>query len=593
MTGNRSFYIGIICALYTPFLLAADCRCLPSQPCWPDQSAWNHLRKQLHGSLISPTPELAACEKDAASTACAKTLSALHNPFEIENNPGATQSQGWMNAWQTAASPYAVAAADADDVAAAVKFAHEHHLRVVIKGTGHDYLGRSSAPNSLLIWTHNMRTIQYQDKFIPAGCDSKTKSTPALTVGAGTRWLEAYDAAVNQHHRYVQGGGCTTVGAAGGFIQGGGFGSFSKKYGTGAAGVLQAEVVTADGKTLIANQCQNQDLFWAIRGGGASTYGVITKVTLRTHDLPTNFGLLVGTIKAKDDNAYKALIREIIQVYYSKLNNEHWGEQIRFSSDNTVTFGMTFVNLTIEQITTTFAPLVTWIGEHKKDYQMNLKPSIIPANKLWNLAYLKQAHPALFTLNQAQDALPNQFWWTTNSAEVSSYWYTYQSWWLPIQLFDAQHAAQLATAIYDASKLSAVNLHFNKGQAGASAEAIQATKATSTNPEVMTAAALVIMAARTNTNYLGVKGKEPDMTKAKVAKENISRAMQYFMMLAPNAGTYVNEADYFMPQWQQVFWGTNYPKLLAVKKKYDPDGVFYCHHCVGSESWDDNGMCPI
>ncbi|NDU12978.1 hypothetical protein FWH90_07840, partial [Francisella tularensis subsp. holarctica] len=54
---------------------------------------------------------------------------------------------------------------------------------------------------------------------------------------------------------------------------------------------------------------------------------------------------------------------------------------------------------------------------------------------------------------------------------------------------------------------------------------------------------------------------------------------------APDAGTYANEADYFQKNWQQVFWGSNYSKLLKIKNKYDPNGLFYCHHCVGSEYW--------
>ena len=49
------------------------------------------------------------------------------------------------------------------------------------------------------------------------------------------------------------------------------------------------------------------------------------------------------------------------------------------------------------------------------------------------------------------------------------------------------------------------------------------------------------------------------------------------------AGTYVNETDYFEPNWRQEFWGENYPKLLDIKHRYDPDHFFTCHHCVGSE----------
>ena len=70
--------------------------------------------------------------------------------------------------------------------------------------------------------------------------------------------------------RYVQGGGCTTVGVAG-LVQGGGFGSFSKAFGTAAASLLEAQIVTADGKVRVANAVQEPDLFWALKGGGGGT----------------------------------------------------------------------------------------------------------------------------------------------------------------------------------------------------------------------------------------------------------------------------------------------------------------------------------
>ena len=83
----------------------------------------------------------------------------------------------------------------------------------------------------------------------------------------------------------MQGGGCMTVGVAG-LIQSGGFGSFSKAYGMAAASLLEAEVVTADGAVRIANACTNPDLFWALKGGGGGSLGVVTRLTLRTHELP-------------------------------------------------------------------------------------------------------------------------------------------------------------------------------------------------------------------------------------------------------------------------------------------------------------------
>ena len=80
-----------------------------------------------------------------------------------------------------------------------------------------------------------------------------------------------------------------TVGVAG-LIQSGGFGSFSKRYGMAAASLLEAEVVTADGEVRIANACTNPDLFWGLKGGGGGSLGVVTRLTLRTHELPPFFG---------------------------------------------------------------------------------------------------------------------------------------------------------------------------------------------------------------------------------------------------------------------------------------------------------------
>lgn len=205
---------------------------------------------------------------------------------------------------------------------AAVNFAREHGVRLVVKGTGHDYLGRSNAPDSLLVWTHNMRDVTVHDDFRISG--GTGAGVPAISVGAGTRWLEAYVAA-SQHRRYVHGGGCTGVGAAGGFLQGSGFGSYSKRFGTGAAGIVELEVVTAEGKILIANDAQNQDLFWALRGGGGGTFGVVTRATLLTHPIPQLGGLLTGSIKARSDEAFRALLGQLVRFYPANLNNPHWG----------------------------------------------------------------------------------------------------------------------------------------------------------------------------------------------------------------------------------------------------------------------------
>jgi len=114
-----------------------------------------------------------------------------------------------------------------------------------------------------------MRKVEMRDAFVPKGC---LKSFSGVSAEAGTRWIDMYTEVTRKSGRYVQGGGCTSVGAAGGFIQGGGFGSFSKKFGIACAGVLEYEVVTADGKVLVANDDQNQAFFWALKGGVKETW---------------------------------------------------------------------------------------------------------------------------------------------------------------------------------------------------------------------------------------------------------------------------------------------------------------------------------
>src|SRR6185295_2790187 len=118
--------------------------------------------------------------------------------------------------------------------------------------------------------------------------------------GAGCIWGRVYDAVTTHGGRYVQGGGCTTVGVAG-LVQGGGFGSYSKAYGLAAASLLEAEIVTADGEIRVVNACRDPDLFWALKGGGGGTFGVVTRLTLRTRDLPEFFGGAHGTIRAASD----------------------------------------------------------------------------------------------------------------------------------------------------------------------------------------------------------------------------------------------------------------------------------------------------
>ncbi|EEB97762.1 hypothetical protein MPER_02850, partial [Moniliophthora perniciosa FA553] len=147
------------------------------------------------------------------------------------------------------------------------------------------YLGRSTARDSFMIWTHHLKNITDSDAFGPVNSTS-SETFKALTLGAGVQWHEAYDAA-EQNGRVVVGGLTAdgSVGAAGGWILGGGHSALAPSYGLGVDNALQFTVVIASGEVLTVNAYSNPDLFWALRGGGGGTFGVVTSVTYRTHEL--------------------------------------------------------------------------------------------------------------------------------------------------------------------------------------------------------------------------------------------------------------------------------------------------------------------
>jgi FAD/FMN-containing dehydrogenase len=224
----------------------------------------------------------------------------MFNPFFLGDQVSGTQVSGFFQAWTPEPSAYAIIAHSAEDIAQGVNFAREHNLRLVVKGPGHSYLGCSNAPDSLLIWTRAMNDVTVHDAFKPLGCERACEAVPAVSVGGGAIWIDVYHAVSVEGGRYAQGGACTEVGVAG-LVQGGGFGSLSQAFGTAGSNLIEAEVVTADGKIRTVNARRDPDLFWALKGGGGGNFAVVTRLTLKTHDLPTYFGSLQVTFKAQSD----------------------------------------------------------------------------------------------------------------------------------------------------------------------------------------------------------------------------------------------------------------------------------------------------
>jgi FAD/FMN-containing dehydrogenase len=354
--------------------------------------------------------------------------------------------------------------------------------------------------------------------------------------------------------------------------------------------MLEAEVVTADGKLLVANGCQNQDLFWALRGGGGGTFGIVTRVTLKTHPLPSYFGVVDGSIVAKSDAAFKDLLERFLPFYRDRLSDEHWGEQVRVRRRNSLDISLVFEGMRASEAQQIWQPFRAWVERNPDAYTIKLDTFEIPGDRLWDYAFLKEHLPQAIQRDERAESPADRFWWAGDGDQVSAYWYAYQSRWVPLDLFEAGKANAFAATLFDASRHWSVALHFNKALAGASAEAVQRSKETPMNPAVFQAAALIIVAA-SGGGYPGVPGHEPDRAEGEAARAGVGAAMKVIRDATPGTGSYVNETDYFEPDWQQSFWGENYQRLSEIKRRYDPEGLFYCHHCVGSEAWSSDGMC--
>jgi hypothetical protein len=127
----------------------------------------------------------------------------------------------------------------------------------------------------------------------------------SVKIAAGMQWKDVYAIAIS-HNLTVVGGGDTNVGISG-WILGGGHSPVSSWYGMGADQVLEMEVVTADGEYRVVNETSHSDLFWALRGGGGSTYAVLLSVTVKAYERLPTIGYRFSYDTTADSNTFWAL----------------------------------------------------------------------------------------------------------------------------------------------------------------------------------------------------------------------------------------------------------------------------------------------
>ncbi|KAJ3526464.1 hypothetical protein NMY22_g10151 [Coprinellus aureogranulatus] len=281
------------------------CKCYPGDKCWPSTSVWSRFNITAGGTLQVALPPGASCYNSLKieggaggeistfdSEKCAEvqrnwideqwnTDHPISNLWPYWTNdtclpfpqsPSDTCTRGYYGA-------YVVLAKTHQHVKATIDFARQHNIRLVIRNTGHDFMGRSTGYGSLILNTHSFKDVTWHKRWTGAG----NWRGGAVTVGAGIQGRELWRLANKQSPpQALVTGECPTVGFAGGFIQGGGHGPLASLYGLAADQALSFDVVTSSGEYLTANAAKNPSLFWALKGGGPSTFAAVLSVTVKT-----------------------------------------------------------------------------------------------------------------------------------------------------------------------------------------------------------------------------------------------------------------------------------------------------------------------
>ena len=440
-----------------------------------------------------------------------------------------------------------------------------------------------------------MDRITLHDAFVGKGCAGAQAPQPAVTIESGATWMRIYHT-VTKAGRYVQGGGCGTVGVAG-LVQSGGFGSFSKRYGMAAAGLIEAEIVTADGSVRIANACTNPDLWWALKGGGGGSYGVVTKLTLRTRELPQFFGMAFGAVKARSDDAFKRLIARFVAFYNDSLFNPHWGESVAFGRDNTLNGEHGVSGHRPAAGEGTWQPFLDWVKAAPQDYTVD-QPVTLTAHYQRAIFSIPRTCARIMRISSIADDRPgapaSNVYWAGDHGQVGFFLHGYDSVWMPADLFDARRSRRaLPTRCSLRAGTGALRCISTKGWPARPRRRSRKPKTCRRTPRCRMRSRSRSSRAPGRPLTPAFRATSPDVAVARKNAASVDCGDGRTRKVAPDGGAYVSEANFFDKQWQSAYWGPNYPRLAAVKKKYDPAGLFFVHNGVGSEEWSADGFTRI
>ncbi|CAE6438450.1 unnamed protein product [Rhizoctonia solani] len=494
----------------------------------------NAFRAQLYGPRQVTQWEI--CQK--TNEGC---LLDSNNP----NNSSAYVSPAACH--QGSLSPYYLDIQDPNHVTKAFAFSKRTGVPLSIKNTGHDFLGRSSAPGTLSLWaiiyqTKNIKYISYSASFIPEGCKPSYKGVSALTYGAGQD-MDSLFLFAEQHNITFIGGSWSTVGAAGGWAQGGGH-----SVGLGADRVVEFKLVTPDGRHRTANACQNTDLFWALRGGGGGTFGVVLEATSEVVPNPVSTVSFSWSLNPSADNL-KSFMTILVENAV-RWSQEGWGGYVYTPAGIIANplLNATQAAHSLKPITDFFKNATDGAGGGAgsgAQGQWAKYSSFLP----------------LFTAIVSGSGIPNP----KNRAIASRL--------IPKSLFNTANTSNLVDAALETITRSsgAASFYF------ATPFSYDVKKTQQGESSVTPAWRDAVWHALVDVEWPWDGG----VNQAKATYKKASYAMDPLRKLTPGGGAYQNEADVYEPDFTRSFWGFNYARLLGIKQKYDPDGLLDCWHCVG------------
>ncbi|EPS34248.1 hypothetical protein PDE_09212 [Penicillium oxalicum 114-2] len=579
-------------AFASPSILAEPCKNSPLDASWPSADDWIALNNSIGGTLIRSAPAASSCYPGnpfGSSFNCSAVQShwsyaSNHSAwpesidYSIWNNnscvpPGVSGYTEGKGCSIGGMSQYIVDARSEDHIATAMAWASDRNIRIAIKSTGHDLNGRSTGAYSLSIWTHNFSHVQYQQGWLIPGSND---TADVLICGGGNNWGTVYIAAHNVG-KAVVGGEDATVGL-GGLIQNGGHGHLSSSYGLASDNVYQVTVVTPDGRILVANDVQNQDLFWAIRGTGGGQFGVVTEFVLRTHPIPTN--VVAGGLSfhprsnlSESTNASWSAFAEVASSLPDLMDQGATGT-VMMASEKTalsyfglteplpgpsVTLNLIFYNSTVQKMNEALQGLVANLTRVSSS-QVNMTLTSPKAQSYWS--YTKPD----FLASRSAGATSLTSSRLLGRKELCD----------PPRSDLIHYLHQISAAqVPESGTLLVWGLQGGKGPAS-TAE----IRRGSVHPAWRTAYTHVM-------SYGGSVNATADPSKALAAGAEWYETVlePVWRKWAPHTGSYMNEGNPFSSTWKHDFYGENYQQLLRVKQKYDPRESIFVWSGLGSDHW--------